>query len=54
MPHAKVDATLNVHTQVLDASVLSAADRVGAELFTIGHSLAGEAAVRSLRDWLLR
>ena len=45
MGHAKVDTTLNVYTQVLDASVRSAADRVGAELFTIVHSLAGEAAI---------
>jgi integrase len=45
MGHAKVDTTLNVYTQVLDASVRSAADRVGAELFTIVHSLGGEAAV---------
>ncbi len=43
--HAKVDTTLHVYTQVLDASVRSAADRVGAELFTIVHSLAGEVAV---------
>jgi len=46
MGHAKVDTTLNVYTQVLDASVRSAADRVGAELFTIVHSLAEAAAVR--------
>jgi integrase len=45
MGHAKVDTTINVYTQVLDASVRSAADRVGAELFTIVHSLAGAAAV---------
>ncbi len=45
MGHAKVDTTLNVYTQVLDASVRSAADRVGAELFTIVHSLGGEPAV---------
>jgi len=45
MGHAKVDTTLNVYTQVLDASVRSAADRVGAELFTIVHSMAEAAAV---------
>jgi hypothetical protein len=45
MGHAKVDTTLNVSTQVLDASVRSAADRVGGELSTIVHSLAEEAAV---------
>ncbi len=45
MGHAKVDTTINVYTQVLDGSVRAAADRVGAELFTIVHSLGGEAAV---------
>ena len=54
MGHAKVDTTLNVYTQVLDASVRSAADRVGAELFTIVHSLGGEPAVSRWRRWLLR
>lgn len=45
MGHAKVDTTINVYTQVLDGSVRAAADRVGAELFTIVHSLGGEAPV---------
>ncbi len=44
MGRTKVDTTLNVYTQVPDASVRSAADRVRPELFTIVHSLGGEAA----------
>ena len=38
MGHAKVDTTLNVYAQVLDASVREAAERVGSELFTIDHT----------------
>lgn len=41
MGHAKVDTTLNVYTQVLDASVRSAVARVGDELITIVHKPAG-------------
>jgi integrase len=37
MGHAKVDTTLNVYTQVLDASVRTAVAKVGDELFTIVH-----------------
>jgi len=37
MGHAKVDTTLNVYTQVMDAGLRDAADAVGAELFTIVH-----------------
>jgi len=37
MGHAKVDTTLNVYTQVLDASVRTAVAKVGNELFTIVH-----------------
>ena len=37
MGHAKVDTTLNVYTQVLDASVWTAVAKVGSELFTIVH-----------------
>ena len=37
MGHAKVDTTLNIYTQVLDASVRSAVEKVGDELFTIVH-----------------
>jgi integrase len=44
MGHAKVDTTLNVYTQVLDASVRGAAATVGAELFTIVHKTGGSAA----------
>lgn len=41
MGHAKVDTTLNVYTQVLDASVRNAVGKVGDELFTIVHRPAG-------------
>jgi integrase len=41
MGHANVDTTLNVYTQVLDASVRNAAAKVGDELFTIVHKPAG-------------
>jgi integrase len=37
MGHTKVDTTLNVYTQVIDASLRVAADKVGDELFTIVH-----------------
>jgi hypothetical protein len=38
MGHANVDTTLNVYTQVLDASVRAAVETVGRELFTIVQS----------------
>ena len=38
MGHAKVDTTLNVYTQVIDASKRAAAEKVGGELFTIVHN----------------
>lgn len=38
MGHAKVDTTLNIYTQVIDASKRAAAEQVGGELFTIVHS----------------
>lgn len=38
MGHAKVDTTLNVYAQVLDASVRQAAERVGNNLITIDHT----------------
>jgi integrase len=41
MGHAKVDTTLNVYTQVLEASVRTAVAKVGDELFTIVHKPAG-------------
>ena len=41
MGHAKVDTTLNVYTQVIDGALRAAAERVGAELFTIVHKPAG-------------
>jgi integrase len=37
MGHANVDTTLNVYTQVLDASIQRAVAKVGDELFTIVH-----------------
>ena len=41
MGHAKVGTTLNIYTQVLDASVRTAVAKVGDELFTIVHRPAG-------------
>lgn len=41
MGHAKVDTTLNVYAQVLDASVRDAAQRVGSGLITIVHEQEG-------------
>ena len=38
MGHAKVNAMLNVYTQVIDGSLRRAADTVGSELFTIVHN----------------
>jgi hypothetical protein len=37
MGHTNADVTLNVYTQVLDASLRTAVDRIGGELFTIVH-----------------
>ncbi len=37
MGHTNADVTLNVYTQVLDASLRTAVDRIGSELFTIVH-----------------
>ena len=39
MGHANVDTTLNVHTQVLDASVRAVVGKIGDKLFTIVHRL---------------
>jgi integrase len=41
MGHAKVDTTLNVYTQVMDALLRGAAAQVGSELFTIVHNPEG-------------
>ena len=41
MGHANVDTTLNVYTQVLDGSLREAANKIGAELFTIVQSPPG-------------
>ncbi len=43
--HAKVDTTLNVYTQVLEASVRDAAEKVGSELVTIDHETGVAGAV---------
>ena len=37
MGHTNADVTVNVYTQVLDASLRTAVDRIGDELFTIVH-----------------
>jgi integrase len=41
MGQAKVETTLNIYTQVLDASLRTAVAKVGNELFTIVHRPAG-------------
>ena len=45
MGHAKVDTTLNVYTQVLEGSVRTAVETVGAELFRIVQSSEGASAL---------
>ena len=40
MGHAKIDTTLNVYTQVIDATLRAAANEIGSELFTIVHKSA--------------
>ena len=42
MGHADVDTTLNIYTQVMDGSLREAANKIGAELFTIVHSSPGD------------
>jgi integrase len=37
MGHINADITINVYTQVLDASLRAAVDRLGGELFAIVH-----------------
>ena len=37
MGHANVDTTLNIYTHVMDGSLREAANKIGAELFTIVH-----------------
>jgi integrase len=41
MGHANMDTTLNVYTQVLDASVRRAVATIGDELFAIVHKSGG-------------
>jgi integrase len=45
MGHANVDTTLNVYTQVLDASMREGAEAVGSELFKIVQSSGGATTV---------
>lgn len=45
MGHTNIDTTLNVYTQVLDGSTRAAVNKIGAELFTIVHSLEGDEAL---------
>ena len=45
MGHANVDTTLNVYTQVLDASLRAAVETVGTELFRIVQSPEGSGAL---------
>ena len=37
MGHTNADVTINVYTQVLDASLRTAVERIGSEWFTIVH-----------------
>jgi integrase len=37
MGHTNADVTVNVYTQILDASLRTTVDRIGDELFTIVH-----------------
>jgi Phage integrase family len=37
MGHTNADVTINVYRRVLDASLRTAVDRIGGELFTIVH-----------------
>jgi integrase len=37
MGHTNADVTINIYTQLLDASVRTAVDRIGSELITIVH-----------------
>ena len=41
MGHANIDATLNVHTQVLDGATRAAVVKIGDGLFTIVHNASG-------------
>jgi len=50
MGHAKVDTTLHVYMQVLDDSVRDAAERVGAKLITIDHSVPEVAPATHVRE----
>ncbi len=45
MGHANIDTTLNVYTQVLDGALREAANKIGAELFTIVQSSPGDSSL---------
>ena len=45
MGHANIDTTLNVYTQVVDGSLREAANKIGAELFTIVQSPPGDSSL---------
>ena len=53
MGHTNADVTINVYTQVLDASLRTAVDRIGGELFTIVHETKNGVGANSLKSWLL-
>jgi integrase len=48
MGHTNADVTINVYTQVLDASLRTAVDRIGGELFTIVHEAENGVGANSL------
>jgi integrase len=48
MGHTNADVTINVYTQVLDASLRTAVDRIGGELFTIVHGTETGVGAKSL------
>ena len=48
MGHTNADVTINVYTQVMDASLRTAVDRIGGELFTIVHETMNGVGAKSL------
>ena len=48
MGHTNADVTINVYTQVLDASLRTAVDCIGGELFTIVHGFGNGVGAKSL------
>ena len=53
MGHTNADVTINVYTQVLDASLRTAVDCIGGELLTIVHLVRNRVGAKSLFVWLL-